>query len=281
MAEEEPREQQQLPGAVGEHPGIRFVPDTGRQATIARFRKWALLLTLALLAYGFVLVFRAGSRAPASRPVLDRRSFSSAGTAVESVVFDRSERVSQEVELVPAGSAALRRGSGDVRARLIGVVKGIDSAVQVAISRWRQADEVWQLANSPAVSPAEGLPRVASAQIQIESALADVRRARELARDIVLIQQDAGILRIRLGELYSAELSRLVEFDSVGVCRRRQLRLIEQAFRSLQSGDTTDFYVKLENPAGLEQRRAEMAMRRARQAEQRLEQARRSLGLGL
>ncbi|MEO0073274.1 MAG: hypothetical protein ABIK43_01260 [candidate division WOR-3 bacterium] len=85
----------------------------------------------------------------------------------------------------------------------------------------------------------------------------------------------------RLGEFYSAELALLAELDSLGNSRRRQLQLLEQAFRFLQNGDTTGFLIKLENPAGSEQRRSELAMKRASRAQARVEQAVRSLDTGL
>lgn len=271
MAGEEQQEQRQPPGAQGESPTVRFVPDTRRQAAIARFRKWALLSTLALLVYGFVLLLRADRRTQVGRP--------SAGNAASSVTASQPEPVSVEMQETPVSSAGAIVGPSSGLLKVASLVASIDSLVRVTVSRWQQTEEVWQLANSPTVSAGEGLSRVLSAQAQAETAAAEVRIAGELARQIVLLQSGAELPRTRLGELYSAELSMLAELDSLGASRRRQLKLIEQAFRSLRAGDSIDFYVKIENPAGSEQRRAEVAMKRLARAQWRLEQALRSLGL--
>jgi hypothetical protein len=155
----------------------------------------------------------------------------------------------------------------------------INAAVQSAYARWQQAENLWLTALASPGNVGEALARVGAAQTLAESAAADVRGARRFTRAIIATQERAGLARTRVGELFSAEVAVLTELDSAAAGRGRQLRFIEQAFRALQAGDTADYYIKIENPAGAEQRRAEAALKRARRQQDRVRQALRSLEL--
>ncbi|MEO0073273.1 MAG: hypothetical protein ABIK43_01255 [candidate division WOR-3 bacterium] len=157
MPENEPTDKQQSPPAEPEPAGIRFIPDERRLASIARLRKWALLLTLVVLAYGFLLLFRAGSGSAVRRAPIPVPSVSQEGASPDSALFEQPQAESAESLSAPESYPALRLAPPDLLPRVKAVVAGIDSALQVALGQWRQAEDVWLLANSPQVTANEGL----------------------------------------------------------------------------------------------------------------------------